>query len=342
MVMKSADETSRSVKARLTGWATLGSWRGVPPVLLALILQFAPLLRVIEPVLVRAIQPAGILLRWMAPGAIVAGTMHALSGATGIVSASSVEGEVGQMMFYRYQVNAPATPKLYTGVGLPPGLVLNRLTGFVTGLPTAAGIFEAQLTAWRESTGVGDSFTATVVFNIAGDPPPPTEILAITPDRTVHQGEVVRLVVQAAPVDGELEYQWKLGNADIPGERESILEVPTGGMFAGGEFSVRVSGPGGPKDSDPIRVMVVGPLEARAPRIVGGDGHVEVTFVAIPGRKYFLEQRIGFDDGDGEGAWQVVGDTLAENSDGRITVEGLQVAEGAVRLFRLRVEPHDL
>jgi hypothetical protein len=338
-VMKSTGDVLREVNKTPIGmgWAGFASWRGVPPVLLALILQFAPLLRVIEPVLTRVVQPAAILLRWMAPGAIVAGTMHALSGATGIVSAQSVEGKVGESLFYRFQVNAPAIPKLYTGVGLPPGLTLNRLTGFVTGVPTEAGVFEARLTAWRDSTGVGDSFTATVVFHIAGDLPPPIEIVSITPDRTVHLGEVVRLVVQAKPIEGELEYQWKRGSDDIPGATEPFLVVATEEMMEGGEFSVRVSGSGEPKDSDVIRVVVSGPLEARVPRIQIGEGLVDVDFVAIAGRRYFLEHRVRF---EGEGKdWRVIGEMLAETSDGRISVHGI---EGAMGLFRLRVEPHDL
>ncbi len=66
---------------------------------------------------------------------------------------SSVNGTVNTA--FSWQISASNTPTFYTASGLPPGVVLNRLTGLVSGTPKAAGTFTATVAA---ANAAGTSF----------------------------------------------------------------------------------------------------------------------------------------------------------------------------------------
>ena len=57
---------------------------------------------------------------------------------------------------FSWQIPASNTPTFYTASGLPPGLVLNRLTGVVSGTPKAAGTFIVTVAA---ANATGTSFS---------------------------------------------------------------------------------------------------------------------------------------------------------------------------------------
>jgi hypothetical protein len=78
----------------------------------------------------------------------------------------------GGMPPYRYTITSGA---------LPDGLVLESLSGDISGTPTVIGNFGFAITATDSSTGAGAPFFATQDFSIAIHSPPP-----VTADGTVH------------------------------------------------------------------------------------------------------------------------------------------------------------
>ncbi len=78
-----------------------------------------------------------------------------------ITSAASASGTFGSA--FSYQIAATDNPTSFGATGLPPGLSVNTSTGLVSGTPTAAGIYGANLSA-TNTTGTGQ---AGVTFTIA-------------------------------------------------------------------------------------------------------------------------------------------------------------------------------
>lgn len=78
-----------------------------------------------------------------------------------ITSSLSVNAAVG--FAYSYQITATYSPISYAATGLPPGLTLNTATGLISGTPSAAGNFNAVISA----TNTGGTGNATMTFSIA-------------------------------------------------------------------------------------------------------------------------------------------------------------------------------
>ena len=62
---------------------------------------------------------------------------------------------------YRYQIVASPQPTSISVIGLPPGMVVNAVTGVVTGAPTASGIFVVKVRA-RNAVGSSPEVLATI------------------------------------------------------------------------------------------------------------------------------------------------------------------------------------
>ncbi|MFP5041451.1 putative Ig domain-containing protein [Parasediminibacterium sp. JCM 36343] len=84
-----------------------------------------------------------------------------------IISASSVHGVVTKS--FSYAINATITPYSFKAITLPSGLVLDTLTGIVSGAPTKAGTYSVVVYA----TNAGGTGKATVSFIIQDVPPAP-------------------------------------------------------------------------------------------------------------------------------------------------------------------------
>lgn len=78
-----------------------------------------------------------------------------------ITSATTAPGTVGTA-FISYPILATGSPSSYSASGLPAGLVLNTLTGVITGTPTAAGTSIASLTAVNAAGTGFSTLTITV------------------------------------------------------------------------------------------------------------------------------------------------------------------------------------
>ena len=232
----------------------------VPALAAALFLQVAPLIRTAEPVAAAVLQPLAILFRWAAGVAALAGSVHAVSGATGLISAPSVDGTKGQTLVYRAQIVSDdhGIPESYSATGLPPGLAitaLGPLRGTVQGIPAGAGSFNAQITGWKTRVpGEADSFTATVRFLIADAGP---TIVTPPASQVVAVGTRVELSVVAEGAD--LTYQWINDDIEVPDGTANPLVLDPVTKDHVGTYRVRVSNAGGTTSSGPAELAVLDP-----------------------------------------------------------------------------------
>ena len=88
-------------------------------------------------------------------------------------------------------------PITYSATGLPPGLTINASTGFISGIPNAAGTYVPQVSVSDGSLSASRTFTWTVV---AGNQPP-----SLTNPGTLSAsvGQAVALQLIASDPDGQ-------------------------------------------------------------------------------------------------------------------------------------------
>jgi hypothetical protein len=85
----------------------------------------------------------------------------ATSVAPVFTSTTSTSGMAGAP-FPTYSIAATGLPTAYTATGLPPGLVLNPLTGAITGTPTASGTFLVTITATNGNGTTAETLTVSI------------------------------------------------------------------------------------------------------------------------------------------------------------------------------------
>lgn len=217
--------------------------RGIRPVgslLVALFLQFAPLVRTIEPAMAGVLQPVFMLLRWAAAASAVAGGAHALSGATGLTSSSTFRGTNGVPLApYRAQIvsDSHGAARSYSATSLPPGLRISSITGGnISGTPTNSGVYSTRVTGWENSNATGRSFTATVTFTVVDQA---ISITAQPQPATVDAGQPVTFSVTATGTT--LSYRWLHDDLEIAGATNSTFSIASVKGTDAGNYQVRIS-----------------------------------------------------------------------------------------------------
>ena len=143
----------------------------LPSLLLAATLQLLPVVRAALPLTQNAANVMVVLFRWTIGGAAVLGGVHAVSGASTVVSnARNVKGTNG-LPFSLRLTTAPHSSGYWTAGGLPAGLTLIGTPGKgswkIEGTPVVEGTFIVRVTA-KETPNSPPSRTvsATLVLNI--------------------------------------------------------------------------------------------------------------------------------------------------------------------------------
>jgi hypothetical protein len=224
----------------------------LPALLAALFLQFAPLLRTVEPAMLGVLQPVFVLLRWASAAAAVAGGAHALSGATGLVSATSVRGTNGIAIAYRAQISSPSygAPRSYSATGLPPGVTC-AANGLMQGSPSQAGVYTARVTGWQNLGFTGNSYTATLPFTIVEGSP----AISVQPSPvTATEGGVATLSVTAT--GNALTYRWIRDGLELSGATNATLTLNPVKLTDAGPYQVRVQNSGGSVMSATVQLTV--------------------------------------------------------------------------------------
>jgi len=238
------DQASPAPSPSRRSWSdTTRRARPVGSLLVALFLQFAPLIRTIEPAVVGVLQPVFLLLRWATAAAAVAGGAHALSGATGLTTPSTARGTNGVSMSYRAGITSDAhgAGKSYSATGLPPGLtVTSRSGGIISGTPNTAGTFSSRITGWENNPPGGNSYTATVTFTIVDVAPG----ISVQPQpRTVTEGGSVTFTVTGTGTG--LTYRWLRDDLELANATASSLTINPVKLSDAGNYQVRILNSGG-------------------------------------------------------------------------------------------------
>lgn len=249
--------------------------RSVSSLLVALFLQFAPLVRTIEPAVTGLLQPVFILLRWATAATAIAGGAHALSGATGLTTANTVRGTNGAPLNYRAGITSDShgAAKSYSATSLPPGLtVSSRTGGIISGTPNRAGVYAARVTGWENSNATGNSYTATVTFTIVDLAP---AISAQPQPATVTEGDPVTFSVTAT--GGTLTYRWLHDDLEIANATNATYSIAAAKLSDAGNYQVRIQNSGGTLFSAKV-LLTVNPgakpptFTALSPNVIAHEG----------------------------------------------------------------------
>lgn len=292
--------------------------RRLPALVVAVFLQVAPLARSVEPFVAGVLQPLAMVLRWMAGAGVVTGGMHALSGATGLISANPVRGTNNVSLTYRAQITSPShgTAKSYTALGLPPGLRLGLTTGIVSGAPTNGGVFSVRLTGWENSNGSGNSYSTTVNFLIS-----PT-IITDTGQSSVAEGGSITL--RSALANNSTDaYRWIRDGLEVARATNATLVLSPARLTDAGTYTLRVTSRDGTQStiSQPFSLAVTaGPkppvITSLVPdQAVHADEAAALEVVATANGSPLVYQ------------WRRAGISIPEATSARVVVSNLPPAE---------------
>lgn len=159
----------------------------IPSLALSLLIQLAPILRVATADAAFVLSPVMAVLRLIAGATAVAGSYHAVSGATAptISSSKTKIGAVGVDFSYRILLSG-GSPESFEATPMPSGVALNlikdrngRVTGAeLKGLPTATEKLVSTITAWDNSDFSGQTTSGEVTFLITDIAPLETSVSA--------------------------------------------------------------------------------------------------------------------------------------------------------------------
>lgn len=238
---------------------------------LSLFLQVAPLVRVAVADAAAFINPIVALLRWAAGAAAVAGSFHAVSGATGLTvtqgsstnkfnfgSTGTIKCTNGVSTGIRVLITSSehGTAKSYKATGLPTGLTMTSTTlGVIAGIPTTTKAFSARITGYKNSNQTGDSAAFTLNFSVVDGVPvitgPPQPV-------TVDEGQSATLGVTVT--GSSLTYRWIKGGVELPvttaGATNAAITFNPAKVADTGDYQVRVTSSGGSVLSASARLTV--------------------------------------------------------------------------------------
>lgn len=235
----------------------------IPALLLSLGLHLSPLLRSAPGA---ALSPMVCLVRWLTGAAALSGSLHAVSGATGLTitqggktvkSSTGTNGVVFAGTRITVRSDLFGNAQSYQFDGLPPGLV-GSPQGVVTGIPGAAGTFEVSVTGWQRSGLSGFRFdTSYSVVILEGTPTAPPQIDTPPQAQSGAPGDTITLSVAASGIG--LSYQWIKDGQDLPGQTASTLTLSPLQLSDAGKYQVRVTNTLGSVTSKAVAVQVLVP-----------------------------------------------------------------------------------
>ena len=228
--------------------------------MLSVFLQLAPLLRVASTEATALASPVFAVLRWLAGATAVAGSFHAVSGATGLTITPGTKGTNGVAFGARASIvsgqHGAAQSYSVTASTLAPGLVMSK-QGVFSGIPTKTGTFATRITGWQTANTSGDNFTTTATFTIAA-PVTVAPTISVQPvSLTTTEGDPALFTVVASGTPAPT-FQWTFAGKDIPGALGSQFQILKTTLGNNGDYAVVVSNAGGTVTSS-IATLTVKP-----------------------------------------------------------------------------------
>lgn len=253
--------------------------------LLVLLLQRAPMLRVLADTEFQAGSRLGELLRALVPLALAAGAVDTLTGATTIATnpASPATATVGSpfTMVFALTGAPSATPESYAIFGvLPPGLsvpeatgpvgnlTLNASSGSIQGTPTTSGSFTIELQAFdgpNRNTGTfGNSARTPITINVQSvDAPPAFTQQPASATVAYRANATFSVTISGTPTP---TVQWRKGGNPIPGATSTVLSLDAVTLEAAGSYDCVATNSEGSATSNAVTLTVTPPA---SPSITG-------------------------------------------------------------------------
>jgi len=206
--------------------------------ILAAFLQLAPLVRVAQSAPGVVAAPTLFILRWVFGTAAVAGSMHGLSGATGVVPAA-VQATNGIRTSVTFSITSPShgTARSYSALsGLPPGTTLST-RGTLTGTPTASGPFTLRIRGWQTTSLGGNWADLNVALTVVGANPP--VVTSQPASLTVAPGQPASLTV-AYSGDQPVALRWFKEDLEVKNATNATLTLPSAQAADSGRYRLRL------------------------------------------------------------------------------------------------------
>jgi hypothetical protein len=205
---------------------------------LAAFLQLAPLVRVAQTAPGVVAAPTLFILRWVFGAAAVAGSMHGLSGATGVVPATvRATNGIRTSVTFSITSSSRGTARSYSAVsGLPPGTTLST-RGTLTGTPTASGPFTLRIRGWETTSLGGNWADLNVALTVVGANPP--VVTSQPASLTVAPGQPASLTV-AYSGDQPVALRWFKEDLEIKNATNSTLTLPSAQAADSGRYRLRL------------------------------------------------------------------------------------------------------
>ncbi len=210
----------------------------IHPHVLAAFLQLAPLLRVAQSAPGVMAAPTLFILRWVFGAAAVAGSMHGLSGATGVVPAAvRATNGVRTSVTFSITSSSHGTARSYSAVsGLPPGTTLST-RGTLTGTPTASGPFTLRIRGWETTSLGGNWAELNVALTVVGANPP--AVTSQPANLNVAQGQSASLTV-AYSGDQPVALRWFKEDLEVKNATNATLTLPSAQVADSGRYRLRL------------------------------------------------------------------------------------------------------
>ena len=210
----------------------------IHPHVLAAFLQLAPLLRVAQSAPGVIAAPTLFILRWVFGAAAVAGSMHGLSGATGVVPAAvRATNGVRTSVTFSITSSSHGTARSYSAVsGLPPGTTLST-RGTLTGTPTASGPFTLRIRGWETTSLGGNWAELNVALTVVGANPP--AVTSQPANLNVAPGQSASLTV-AYSGDQPVALRWFKEDLEVKNATNATLTLPSAQVADSGRYRLRL------------------------------------------------------------------------------------------------------
>jgi hypothetical protein len=311
----------------------------IASLLLSVFLQLAPMVRVAVADTTAILSPIMAIIRWAAGAAAVAGSFHAVSGATGVTitqgnpstTVTAPRGTNGVTSGFRVLIQSTqhGTARSYRATGLPAGMTLTSITGGVIGgIPTVGGTFTARITGYKNNNQTGDNAAFNVSVTIVNGVP----VITGEPQPvTVDEGQSASLTVVAT--GSALTYRWIKNGVEVPlttpGATDATLTFNPAKTTDSGDYQVRVSNSGGNKLSATAK-LTVNAVAVTAPTI--GTPPANST-VAVGGSATFTVSATG--GGTLAYQWSKGGSPLNGQTGATLTLNPVAVDSGGTYTVRV-------
>lgn len=232
----------------------------LPSLLLAAALQVLPIVRAALPAAETAANALAIIFRWGAGMAAALGGVHAVSGASTVITNPLNVNATNGVPFNLRLTTAPDQAHYWEATGLPANLVLTGTSGQtlwqIQGTPAVIGTYTVGLTAKDQATsGAGRTVTATLTIHIFPNGVAPV-ITNQPTSLVVTQGQAAGLSVGASG-SPPLTYFWRNGTNVVSISANPTFTIANAQLADAGSYSVIVSNSAGTATSSPATLTVI-------------------------------------------------------------------------------------